>query len=560
MILFSFILFGFCLNSILNSLNDFQKINYENNEIDEFEKLKIAASLKYSDIERNATNIYRLFESVNFTVNHSSFLDVDHVTMEISFNNGSIQHFDMIKVDDNESYYEYKPGYKAPLGRHNVSFLIYNDTSIPLNNHTTYTNFTIFSNCAIFGLESEYYVNDTLSVGLMVYNFSNPKYDYIFNDWDITIVDSDNEATQKNLVDLESNVNQFSLLLEDEIFLDVNKIYYIKVNMTEMNSNTIKAAYFPFNIKNSNPIITSEIDLSPDEILRTEDCVVSVNVTDIETPTDELTITVNVQDSEGEEVTEKTLGHRGDNLFTVSFTIPSNRPIGRYQITVTATDKDDGIDSKFAYLAVKNNYPEIQSFKINDLFMNQSISVFYGRNLVFTFNVSDTEGVSYVKVALLNENDEWFNITREYKGEDTEITIRTQDLISGVWYVYIYVIDTDGAVTSLIDDYNMAPQGIRIVPDVLSIYIPWIIFIIGLSIGTLIGIGIIYKYLKSKFIRTQPVSAEKKTTQPKKVIKKKKVKPEKIDEESKKEEIVEVIPEKAEEKEELPKRKIKRTL
>ena len=122
------------------------------------------------------------------------------------------------------------------------------------------------------------------------------------------------------------------------------------------------------------------------------------------------------------------------------------------------------------------------------------------------------------------------------------------------------MIDTDGAVTSLIDDYNMAPQGIRIVPDVISNYIPWIIFIIGLSIGTLIGIGIIYKYLKSKFIGAQPVSAEKKITQPKKVIKKKKVKPEKIDEELKKEEIVEVIPEKAEEKEELPKRKIKRTL
>ena len=92
-----------------------------------------------------------------------------------------------------------------------------------------------------------------------------------------------------------------------------------------------------------------------------------------------------------------------------------------------------------------------------------------------------------------------FQITREYKGEDTEIKIRTQDLISGVWYIYIYVIDIDGAVTSLIDDYDMAPQGIRIVPDVLSNYIPWILFGGGLSIGALVGIGIIYTYFKSKY-------------------------------------------------------------
>lgn len=559
-ILFSFILFGFCLNSILISLNDFQTINYDDNVNEKFINPKLAAALKYSDIVRNATTIYRLFESVYFTVNYTNFKYVDNVTMEISFYNGSIQNFDMIPGGVNESYYEYKPGYRAPVGLHNVSFLIYNETGTLLNDHTTYTNFTILSNCAIFRLEPEYYIGDTLSVGLMVINFSRQSKYYDFEDWDITIVDSDNEATQNNLVDLDSNVNQVSLLIDNETFRDVNKIYYLKVNMTEWNRGTIRAAYFPFNIKNSNPIISSEIDLSPDEIFRTDECVVSVNVTDVETVADDLTIKVYVQDSEGEDVIEKILGHRGDNLFTIPFTIPSNRPIGRYRVNVTAMDEDEGIDWKMTDLIMKNNPPKIHSYQINGLSMNQSISVFYGRNLVFSFNVSDKEGVSSVKVALLNENDEWFNITREYKGEDTEITIRTVDLISGIWYIYIYVIDTDGAVTSLIDDYDMAPQGIRIVPDVLSNYIPWIVFIGGLSIGALVGIGIIYTYFKSKFIGRQLVSAEKKTIQSKKPIKKKKVKTKMIDEESKKKETEEVKHEEAEEKEGLPKRKIKRKL
>ncbi|MFX1297567.1 MAG: hypothetical protein ACFFD2_22295 [Promethearchaeota archaeon] len=559
-ILFSLILFGFCLNSILLTFNDFQTLNNTNDETAEFNKPKIAASLKYADLDQNATFIYRLFESVNISVNYTNFEHVDHAIMEISFSNGSIRNFDMILPGNNISYYEYKPEYYAPLGFQNISFYLYNDTNTLLNDHTFHTNFTIKTNCITIFNSSDYYINDTLQAELIVNNFtSDDKNTYEFQ-WDLTIVDSMDEETQNNLLDLTSNVNYFTLLLDNETFQQVNKIYYLKVNMTDIGLRKKAAAYFPFYIKNYNPIITSEIELSPDEVFRTEECIVSVNVTDEKTPIDELTVTVNVQDSEGVEVVQKILGYRGDNNFSIGFSIPSDRPIGSYEVNLTVKDKDNGVDSKIAYLDVKNNFPEIHSYKINGLSMNQSISVFYGRDLIFSFNVSDTEGVSYVTVALLNENEEWFNITREYKGEDTEITIRTQDLIGGMWYVYIYVIDTDGAVTSLIDDYDMAPQGIRIVPDVIGNYIPWIVFIFGLSIGVLVGIGIIYKYFKSKFIGTQPVSAEKNTIQPKKAITKKKVKPKSIEDDSKKKEIIEEKTEKVEEKEGFPKRKIKRKL
>ena len=558
--LFSFILFGFCLNSILISLDDFQTINYEDNEIEGFINPKLAAALKYSDILPNATKIYRLFESINFTIDTSiDFPDAENITMEIQFSNNSVRNYDMDQVEINEFYYEYIPEYNAPLEVQNVSFYIYNDTDTLLNDHTTYTNFTIHSNCIAWFNSSEYSIGDTLYAELMVNNFTSNFIDYGFQ-WDLTIVDSMDEATQNNLLDLKSNANQFTLPVDNETFQDVNKIYYLNVNMTDIYSGKIVAAYFPFNIINSNPTIISDIDLSPDELFRTDDCLVSINATDIETIADNLIITVTIQDSEGANVVEKELSYNGDNLFSTSFVIPSNRPAGKYKVDITAKDSDNGIDSKSTFLTVKNNPPEIHSYEINGLSMTQGISIFYGRDLVFKFNVSDTEGVSYVKIALLNENNDWFNITRDYRGTNTEITIRTADLIGGVWYVYIYVIDTDGTVISLIDDYDMAPQGIRIVPDVLSGYISWIVFFVGLIIGVLAGIGVIYKYFKSKYGESQAVSPKRRETTSKKQVSKKKVKTKIVEEELKEEERKESIPEKEELKEGAPKRKIKRKL
>lgn len=553
-----FILFTFLISLVVISSNQLhvQKNNYYEDDKSIVPKLSLA--LEYSDIERNDTYVYRLFESVNFTVKTSKFSDVDHVRIEISFKNGPIESYDMIPIGSGNNYsYVYKPGYSAPLGLHNVSFLIYNITGTLLNDHTTYTNFTIDTNCgANFDPKPEYYIGDTLLADLFLSNFSSSNKDYDFEDWDITIVDRVDEATQNNLLDLDSNVNQVTLLIDNETFRDVNEIYYLKINMTELNRGTIRAAYFSFNIINSNPVITSNIDLSPNELLRTNSCIISINATDIETAPENLTVMMNIYDSEGNLARVNLIEFINENLFSDTFTIPWNRPIGKYRVNITVTDEHGGVSSKATPLTVKNNAPEIHSYTINGQSMEQSISVQYGRNLVFSFNVSDVERVAYVKVALLDENNVWYNITRVYQGENTEIVIRTIELITGNWYVYIYVIDSDGAVTSLTKDYNMAPQGIRIIPDLLSIYIPWIAFFAGLGLGALVGVGSIYRYFKSKALAALP---KKKEISPKKIPTKKKVKAKLIKEELEKKEIEEVKPVK-EEKEEFPKRKIKRKL
>jgi hypothetical protein len=549
MILILTILFGFFLNIALLSSNNSKNFN----ENEEYIIPEFAAPLKYSDIRINDTYAYRLFENINFTIYTSDFSDVDHVTMQIDFSNGSTRYYDMNFVGLDEYYFNYKPEYNAPLEFQNVSFLIYNDTHTLLNDHTNYANFTITTNYLLtfIGVSSpEYYIGDTLTANLLVNNFDT--YDF---QWNITAVDNLNESAQKNLINLENNAIQFTITIDNETFNEADKTYYIKLNMSDRNSGKIVAAYFPFIVRNSKPTITSAIELSTFDLFRTDECTISLNATDIETTPKDLTTTMYIYDSEGQSVSVNTINFDSANLFSDTFTIPANRPIGTYRVNVTVVDEHGAFSSKVTFFTVKNNAPEIHSYKINGLGMNETISIFYSRDLVFSFNVSDIEELSYIKVALLNEDNEWFNISREYIGENTEITIRTLDLKDGIWYVYIYVIDSDGAITSLIDDYDKAPQAIRIIPDVLSNYLLWIILFVGMAIGVLVGMGIIYSYLKFKFVESAP--SRKKEISPKKI--KEKVKTKESKEEPKKKEIEEPDLEK-EEKEEIPKRKIKRKL
>ncbi|MFW9827741.1 MAG: hypothetical protein ACFFEY_09125, partial [Candidatus Thorarchaeota archaeon] len=78
--------------------------------------------LNYGAITRNNVTIYRLFESVNFTIDTFNLLYANNTKMQITFSNGSIRVFDMIYIGVNKFTYDYKPEYNAPLGFQNVTF------------------------------------------------------------------------------------------------------------------------------------------------------------------------------------------------------------------------------------------------------------------------------------------------------------------------------------------------------------------------------------------------------------------------------------------------------
>jgi hypothetical protein len=332
--------------------------------------------------------------------------------------------------------------------------------------------------------------------------------------------------------------------------------------MTDEISGKKAAAYFPFQVLNSEPIIDiASIIFSPTSVKRAEDCEITLNITDIEDLPQNLDVSMDIEDPLGNLVTTVTIDHNTENNFSKVFSIPAGRPIGKYKIIITAEDQFGGIDSFTTSVTVTNNLPEIHSYEINGIPSDQGLSISYGNDLIFSFNVSDVEGVAYIKVALLDENNEWYNMTKDYNGIDTEVRIRTEELITGVWYVYIYVIDDDRAITSLTDDYDMAPQAITIIPDALSTYLPWIIFIIGLILGILVSIGLVSRHYKLKMGDTKVGSSKKKVTTSKKIkkIKKRKEEKEELPEEiQEKEKIEEIEPKK--EEEDVPKRKIKRKL
>jgi len=553
---------------IINFKDESQDRYFTISEQENFHNFPTTAgpALPYSALNQNATTVYRLFESINFTIDTSNF-NASYTIMQISFRNGSLRNYNMVEVGNNKSFYEYKPRYNAPLGVQNVSFQVYHENNTLLNAQTTTTNFTIDSNYGLWYTEyldfdifhdSDYYIGDFLSAGLTIDDFGP----YQFW-WNITIVNSTIELYQKNLFNLEKNIVQFTFQIENESFSQVNKIYYIKLNISDRISGKLATVYIPFNVLNSNPmILASTVKFSPAVILRTENCEITLNATDVENNSTDLSVNLLLEDPFGVNLPPISLVYRGNNNFSQIFSIPAESPIGMYRAEITVEDQNNGFNSSSTFLTVENNFPEIHSYTVNGISMNQSISILYGKDIEFSFNVSDVEEVAYIKVALLNGNNEWYNFTTSFKGESTKITIRTIELISGVWYAYIYVIDSDGAITSLIDDYGHAPQGITIISDSLRPYLTWITFFIGIVLGILAGVGIVYKKFKSKYGKIQApsakTSAKKKTSTSRKPLIKKKEELTKVISEER--ELEETKTEPKDAKKEVSKRKIKRKL
>jgi len=534
--------------------NDDFLVDFKNNP-----ELKTASNgnppLDYSDVSQNASIIYRLFESVKFNINASKFNSPNYTVIQIHYSNGVVGDFDMTNVGGTENFtYTFNPGYNALLGFQNVSFLIYNVSASLLSSSTPITNFTITTNYFISLDKAEYNRGDTVYAEFGISNYPQP---YDFN-WNVSVVDSDNETLQNILFDVGNDLFQTSILIDDR-FEFSNKIYYFKLNMTDVSSGIKEAAYLPFKVLNTIPEISvPTVKFSINPLKRAEDCIVTLNVTDEDPNTlpENLTVSMVIQTSTGELLAPIELTNHNNWTFSTTFSVATNKPLGIYQINIEAEDQYNGIDTYTTSITIENNPPKILSYTVNGLSMNQSIILNYGEDLVFNFDVTDVENtIAYITVSLIDEEDKWYNITREYTPV-MKITIRTEELITGIWYAYISVTDIDGATTHLNSDFDLGPQEINVVPDLLTPILPWISFSIGIIFGVLAGVGILYKKFKTKSLDFKKTPS-KKAPQQKPA---KKVKPDssrKKDEEEKieKAEVREVKPPSKE-----PQRKIKRKL
>ncbi len=450
--------------------------------------------LNYSAITRNATSAYRVFDPIKFEVNTSGFSGANSTFMRIEFNDITPREYEMEKTGTDFFTYVYIPEYDAPLGFHNISFRIFDVSMVQLNDQTTKTNITIKSNYLGFVNHNEYQRNQNVYGEIIVTNFGP----YIF-EWNVAVVDSDNESIQSTLYDLGMDIDHFTFNITDNFEMsDIN--YFVKINMSDTLSSKLAATYIPFKVLATVPtIVEASIDFSKNPLKRAEDCELNLNVTDIDplTGPENITVTLKLKASNGQDLSPLTLTNNNDWTFSRTFSISINRPVGIYQVTIEAEDQYGAIANYTTTLNVLNNAPKIHNYWINSISIEQQVSVNYGNDLIFTFNVSDVENtIAYITVSLLDENNNWYNITNRYSA-NMELVIRTEELISGVWYVYLSVIDADGAKTDLTTDINIGPQEIRIIPDLISANLPWIALFSGLGIGIIFGFGFGYSRYKS---------------------------------------------------------------
>jgi hypothetical protein len=510
--------------------------------------------LSYSSFYQNTSSVYRLLESIKFNIDVSDFAYANYSIIKVDYPDDTVENFDMEHVSGTNNFtYTYSPKYNALLGFHNVTFLIYNVSDTLLSSDLPITNFTIYTNYLLVLNSSEYYKDNYLYAELIVSNEPQP---YQFN-WNITVVDGINEVIANNTFHVGNNVQQFSFKIDNR-FEFSNKLYFIKLNISDISQNIRVAAYFPFNVLNSAPKIEiSSIDFSSVSIKRAEDCTLTLNVTDDDynTVPENLTVNITIKDSFGLSQSPIILDNNHNWSFTTTFSIDISKPIGIYQIIIEAEDRYGGTDSYTATITVENNLPKINSYSINGFSMEASIEVNYGENIIFTFNVSDVENsINYVTIHLINEKNEWYNLSRVYV-EDMKFLIRTEELLTGVWYVYISVTDKDGDITYLSSDIGLGPQEINIIPDVLTPVLPFFGLAIGLIIGFLAGMGLLFRKFKSKYEEGKEISSKKAEKKPKQ--EKKEVKDEEI--ELKEPEIKEE-PKESEEFKQLAQRTIKRKL
>ena len=520
-ILFILLLFSSLLIFNLTNITSKEILKEENPNYFPIKNLRTSQDpIAYEDILRSPTSIRRFYDTINITLKNLERYDDNpdslYIYINITYSNNTLANYSMTNPTGvNYSYWLFTPSINDPTGLQNVTFQIFNSSWDILNDQTTKTDFTILNNlpqCAAYLNTTKIYRNQFLDVNLNPSDTEDPQSEL---NWTTTIIDQ----SENGIKSIGLNISDFLQEIDSD-FSEVNAFYRIKVNITDADNNH-SVHYFPFEVINSPPQIEiSTVVITPEDrgVKRSSESIkITLNVTDIEDDSSsDVDVKLRFIDTNGVEE-QLDFINNGDGSYELEFDIEASKPMGWYDLTIIAEDQNGGTDEHLDYLIVENNPPEILGYQINNMSTENDISIRYGLDLVFTFNVSDIEeieGLGFVKVCLFNSENEWYNVSNRFY-ENGSLTIRTVDLIKGKWLVYIFIIDADGAEVGLNIGFDDAPQEIEIIPDISPIIM--LIFIIS---GIILGFGL--GYLISSIINSRKREEIFKTIEEEKV---KKIKP-----------------------------------
>ena len=382
------------------------KNNHDNGlcfeDSDEMDNLKVAGRV---EIYANATDVFRLFEAVNITVDVSDYSPANYTEIQIPYLNNTVYNYNMTWVKDQIFSYNYTPGENTSYNLQQIYFQVHDASGNLLNTEDEYLNIIVLPNCETEFNNNTIYKGDLLSATLTPSSVSNNTFNW--NSWNVSIVD---DAYSELFTINGNDINSFMFTINDS-FNHLNSYYYAKVNLYK--DDVFRGVeYYKFQVLNHAPEIDeSTILFDSDSIFRTESCTISLNASDFEDNATFLNVSITLKFPDGQTIVPiGVITNNGDGSFTGDIPTFSNQDTGVYTVEITVEDRL-GESSSISYttFTVNNNPPVLNSYSINGYPTSQSISILYGQNLVFSFNVSDVEGIAYVKVALINKNNNWYN-------------------------------------------------------------------------------------------------------------------------------------------------------
>jgi len=505
-----------------------QKLNFKQltKSIEDPIKLKLEPAINNDQITFNEI-VERVYGDLNVYVDLSSsssepHLDAVQVNLTITFSNGSIQN---ITQNSHQNYIwnlKYTPDSSAPIGTHHFNITVFDNTYYHYSNNF---NFKIINNSPKITISlsnKTIYRNNTLYFNLTVSDVEDPS--YMLSYWSAIYKTSNNQMISgTNDTKLER-----SYFFSDSFPNSELGSYYIKGVVTDKDGNSTTTIQY-FEVINNIPIITSVLlefsdseytDPSKNELLRHKGTLkISVNATDVEkalNPNLKLNIkTINSYNVTIDFGSIDPILTTPTYQFNYTLNVPKYRETGKYLLYLILYEQEFGMqyNSTAIYnFTVVNNPPNssVVDFSINGKKSeNQPLMFKEFEELKFSINVtdSDVEGIAYIKLCLIDQDSNWINLTFKNINNIINFTINPRVLSVGQWYAYIYIIDTDG-----IEVPAQNTMAFDIQKDMFSIYLPFIMILVGLIIGSIVTfllVGTKYIRIKREIEKGTLVSTEK---------------------------------------------------
>lgn len=470
------------------------------------------------------SSVERFFGTWHVTVDltiDEIHLDAVEVNVTLTFNNGTVQN---LTLQENEDIWsgQYNPDANAPVGVNRFNVTVFDGLSFIYSSNYDFIILNSLPKVEITLNTTELYRGQTLQYNVTPTDAEDPLY---LLTWTSAICKASNhvEMGGSNVSNLlTTSYNGFGKTFPN----DQLGQYYVQARVIDKEGNSTTVRKY-FNVYDNIPQIDEMVlefsdseytNPSNKEVLRGSGTLkFTINVTDVEKTTTtyprlKVYTISNKNNSIDFGIFEPIEANPVDDYqFSSTLTIPAFMDVGvnyiyfvLYDITFTISRNNTSYQS----FTVFNNIPNASKidFTINNKRTSSGgLIIEEFEEIAFWVNLTncDVEGLTLVKICLLDKDNKWTNFTFSYTANTLNYSIRAKDLKAGQWIVYISVVDSDGAQVQ-----TATPMAFDIKIDWFSRFLPYLMLLIGIGAG----VGLIAAIFGPRYLRYQRLLEEQKTT------------------------------------------------